>query len=358
MLFNGLLRNRSKNPRDNSPLKPVILITGCSSGIGLSLARLLWKEQQYQVIITARPTSLRKFKSELFVENERFWIRPLDVTDQASIEKLFSEIENKWGGVDILVNNAGICYRSAVEDMSPDEEFHQISTNYMGPMALIRQCLPYMRKNKQGQIINVSSVGGMMGMTTMASYSASKFALEGATEALWYELKPWNIKVSLIQPGFVNSDGYKHVIKSQQSILQKIRSPYRKHYNNMEKLVEKMMKLSPATASTISKSILKTIQSSNPKLRVRVTPDAHIFALLRRLLPRKTYHYLFYYSLPGILSWGKEFLPRQKQTQTFRRYTRTQKLPPIGTHNLIQIENKAPVFTENNWNQPVFQDKL
>lgn len=284
--------------------KQVVLVTGTTSGIGLELARLLW-QSPYRVVITGRTSSLEGFAKESFVENERFSIRPLDVTSLGQIHALIEQIEQEWGGVDILINNAGISYRSVVEEMTDEDEWQQMATNYLGPMCLIRSVLPMMRHKGFGRIINVSSVGGMMAMPTMASYSASKFALEGATEALWYELKPWNIQVSLIQPGFIHSESFRRVFFSK--VYQNLgeRSPYQEYYLQMSRFVEKMMNFSPATAEQIAKLILRTMERKHPPLRVPATPDAHFFTLMRRLLPRSIYHSLLYHSLPGIKHWGK-----------------------------------------------------
>jgi short-subunit dehydrogenase len=103
------------------------------------------------------------------------------------------------------ISRPSASYRAVVEHMSEPEEQHQFDTNYFGAVGLIRLVLPYMREIGRGKIINVSSVSGMLAMPTMGSYSASKYALEGLSEALWYEVRPLGINVSLIQPGFVKS---------------------------------------------------------------------------------------------------------------------------------------------------------
>jgi short-subunit dehydrogenase len=190
--------------------QPVVLVTGCASGIGLALARQLAKETRYRVVLTARTRSIEKLRNEI-KESDRIWLRELDVTNRDSRRELMQEIRAKWNRVNILVNNAGIAYRSVLEHMTEADERLQMSTNYLGPVALIRQVLPGMRRVGRGKIINVSSVSGMLAMPTMASYSASKYALEGMSEALWYEARPLGINVTLIQPGFVRSNSFKRV---------------------------------------------------------------------------------------------------------------------------------------------------
>ncbi|MCB0321357.1 MAG: SDR family NAD(P)-dependent oxidoreductase, partial [Bdellovibrionales bacterium] len=164
----------------------VVVITGTNSGLGLALAKE-FHNADYTVIATARPSNIlyHPLNSQ---QHNNVHIRPLDLISPESIEGLSKSIIEEFGRVDVLINNAGISFRSAVEQMNRDEEALQMQTNYFGPMTLIRSLLPYMREHGQGKIINISSVAGMMAMPTMGSYSASKFALEGASEALWYEL--------------------------------------------------------------------------------------------------------------------------------------------------------------------------
>ena len=143
----------------------------------------------------------------------------------------------------------------------------------------------------------------MMAMPTMGSYSASKFALEGASEALWYEMRPWGIHVTLIEPGFVNSESFKRVHYTRRSSNEQ--SPYHDYYENMASFVARLMRLSPATPEGIAKLIVDTIERRRPPLRIQATPDALFFSLLRRLLPRTIYHHLLYHSLPGVKRWVK-----------------------------------------------------
>ena len=197
-----------RNAQQN--FRPVILVTGCSSGIGLALGEMLHDLDNYRVVVTARARSLHVLK-ERFAESDRFMIRPLDVKSELERIGLIHEINEKWGGVNILVNNAGISYRAVVEHMTEMDELNQIATNYLGAVGLIRLVLPSMRELGRGKIINVSSVSGMLAMPTMASYSASKYALEGFSEALWYEARPLGISVTLVQPGFIHSQSFKNV---------------------------------------------------------------------------------------------------------------------------------------------------
>lgn len=282
-----------------------VLITGASTGIGLEIARAL-TTTEYRVILTARESSLPRFDVHAIGESQHVRIRPLDVTKTEERESIIEEAERDWGGVDMLINNAGLSYRAVVEHVEERERLLQMDVNFRSPMELIRLVLPGMRAKRAGRIITVSSVGGMMAMPTMAAYSASKFALEGAHEALWYEVRPWRIRVSLVQPGFVDSDGFQKVRYTSKSgrSEHELAEPYHEHYVNMSPFIAKLMKASRATPASVAKVVLKTMRQERPPLRVPATFDARAFALLRRIVPRSTYHWILYKMLPQVDTWG------------------------------------------------------
>ncbi len=282
-----------------------VLLTGSTTGIGLATARRLLKTT-HRLILTARTPSLRRFQMAGIHERDRVRLRPLDVTDLVQRQAVVEEAEQDWGGIDILINNAGIAFRAVVEHVTEEERLAQMDVNFLAPMELIRLVLPAMRAKNEGRIITVSSVGGMMAMPTMAVYSASKFALEGAHEALWYEARPWNIKVSLVQPGFVHSDGFQRVQYTAQSGRSKheLDEPYHEHYANMAPFIAKLMARSIASPDSVARVIVRTMNKKRPALRVPATLDARVFSVLRRILPRGVYHWLLYASLPKVQGWG------------------------------------------------------
>ncbi len=299
--------NFFKKKETSRTYKPVILVTGCSSGIGLALAHILYRHTEYRVVITAREKGLAKL-SDVFTFNDRFKAMALDVTSDSDRLRVVKEIIDLWGGVDILINNAGISYRSVIEHMTERDEKRQMATNYLGPMGLIRLVLPNMRLTGRGKIINVSSVSGMLAMPTMASYSASKYALEGASEALWYEMRPFGVSVTLIQPGFIRSNSFENVYYSEYSNPQNsLRGPYCDFYTNMSPFIAFMMKHSFTTADDVAKQILRVIKKQNPPLWIPATLDAKVFYYIRRILPRRLLLPFLYWCLPNAKTWSQAY---------------------------------------------------
>lgn len=288
------------------PARPVVFVTGASRGLGLALARHLLRLDRYHLVLTAREDSLRRLGREGFANLRNVALVPLDVTNAAERSEAVERVAEQWGGVDVLVNNAGIMTRAVMEHASEFDHHVQFDVNFHAPMELSRAVLPGMRARGWGRIINISSVGGMMAMPTMGIYSASKFALEGASEALSYEVRPWNVYVTLVQPGFINSDGFEKVRYTDRSqlALESDASPYRAHYEMMSSFIARIMRRVPATPEKVAAKVARVIESKRPSVRVAGTFDALVFSALRRMLPRDFYHEVLYRCLPGVSRWG------------------------------------------------------
>ncbi|MBX9769000.1 MAG: SDR family oxidoreductase, partial [Bdellovibrionales bacterium] len=298
--------------------KDVVLITGCSSGLGKALAERLILSRKYRVVVTAREKSFEVLQS-LFQESDEVMVRKLDVTDDSHIFEVVNDVCCIWGGINVLINNAGICYRAVVEHMDIHSEMIQLKTNYLGPMSLVRAVLPIMREQRSGRIVNVSSVSGMVSMPTMASYSASKHALEGASESLWYESKPYGIKVTLVEPGFVHSDSFKHVVYSTKAELSaSLKGPHSEYYESMAPMIERLMRWTFATPESIAEKMADLLEMDSPPLRLRVTLDAQLFAIFKKILPSRIFHKIMFWLLPGADRWGphgrKNFISRNNSS--------------------------------------------
>src|ERR1700687_560741 len=194
-----LVKNRNvSNMLQKAMNKPVWLITGCSRGLGHALAGAVLR-RGHRVILTARNAAPMQALAGAFPETAL--VCALDITKPEQIASVVSQAESRFGSIDVLVNNAGVGYLAAVEEGEEEAIRWQFETNFFGAAALIRAVLPGMRERRRGTIVNISSVAGFVSFAGMGYYAASKFALEGLTEALWQELEPLGIKVLLIEPG-------------------------------------------------------------------------------------------------------------------------------------------------------------
>lgn len=280
----------------------VVLITGASTGIGLALTKLLHRHPQYRVIATARESSLVRFAEEGLHNDAHLLLLPLDVTDKQQRFDAIEKANQHFGQIDVLVNNAGVCHRGVLEHLEEDDIEYLMQVNFHAPIHLSKLVVPSMRRQKSGHIINVSSVGGMMAMPSMGAYSATKFALEGASEALWYEMRPWNVRVSILEPGFIHSPSFKNTSFSQPALDAQLDpyNPYFKYYYYLNQLIAKGMRLSPATPERVARRITRVMNNPDPHFRIPATFDAWVFRMLRKFLPRGFYHRMLYANIPQV----------------------------------------------------------
>lgn len=179
------------------------LITGCSTGLGHSLAEAVLKAGD-NAVVTAR--DLEKVRALVREYPDTGVAAALDVTDRDQVQAAVALAEERFGGLDVLVNNAGFGYRAAVEE-GDDQEVHGLfATNFFGAVSMIKAVLPKMRSRRSGTILNVSSIAGRLAAPGSGYYSASKFALEGMSDALRKEVGPLGIRVSIIEPGAFRTD--------------------------------------------------------------------------------------------------------------------------------------------------------
>ncbi|KAE8356077.1 hypothetical protein BDV28DRAFT_127879 [Aspergillus coremiiformis] len=177
----------------------VWFITGASSGLGLSLS-LYALAAGHHVVGTVRNAS-KSSDAVKTIQDKGGKIIELDVTKAETVRPQVQQAERFYGKIDVLVNNAGYSLLGAVEDLNDKESALQMETNFFGPLRLIRSVLPGMRANRTGTIVNISSIAGQDALPSCGLYSASKFALEGLSEALARELAPFNISVLIVEPG-------------------------------------------------------------------------------------------------------------------------------------------------------------
>jgi short-subunit dehydrogenase len=260
----------------------VALVTGASSGIGFATAMALYREG-FIVYAAARRLDKMKRLKDIGME-----IISLDVTDDMSMQNCVNEILTKEGRIDVLVNNAGYGSFGAVEDVEMAEARNQIEVNLFGLARMTQLVLPTMRAQKSGKIVNISSMGGKIWTPFGAWYHATKFAVEGFSDCLRLELKPFGIKVIVIEPGGIATDwgeiAAEHLAKSSSKGA----------YSTLAtKTSESMKKLYAGKSLTkpevIGKCIAKAVQKRNPKTRYLLGYGAKPSVFLKHLVGDKIY---------------------------------------------------------------------
>jgi NAD(P)-dependent dehydrogenase (short-subunit alcohol dehydrogenase family) len=204
---------------------------------------------------------------------------PLDVRSNDSVAACLSAVSGLVDRLDILVNNAGYELAGALEELSLDEAKAQFETNFFGVVRMVKAVLPMMRRQKDGQIINVSSLAGLTPIPFMGIYSASKFALEGYTEALRLEVKPFNIRVSQIEAGFLKTP----MMNNRQMSVGRIADydPWRRRAFDAIRSSEE----NGPGPELVAATVLKIAASRNPRLRYVVGKQARFVTRLRRFFP-------------------------------------------------------------------------
>ncbi len=239
----------------------IVLITGCSTGIGRDLAQRLARAN-YTVIATARnPEALSDLPVALQL--------PLDVTDASSIASATKEAIDRFGRIDVLVNNAGYGVRGAVEDIPVEQVQQMFDVNVYGVMRMIRAVVPYMRQQKAGRVITIGSLAGKLVLPVNGTYSATKFALEALSDALRLELAPFGIQVVLIEPGNIRSNFMATAQANSQETLANPDSPYHVLYQQYLHAMTTMRKQEPGPEA-VSGVVQQAIETSKPKARYLV----------------------------------------------------------------------------------------
>ncbi len=261
-----------------------ILITGCSSGIGLCVANGL-KDRGYRVIATAR-----KKEDVTRLQLNGFEAFHLDLRDSLSIQNAVKETLNcTKGKLDALFNNGAYGQAGAVEDISREVLREQFETNLFGWHELTNLILPVMRKQGHGHIIQNSSILGFVSLPYRGAYNASKYALEGLTDTLRQELQGSNIKISLIEPGPIKSKFRQNALASFNRNVNPENSAHKIKYNTMLARLEKQGTASIFTLEpeAVLKKVIHALESSRPNIRYYVTFPTYLFGFLKRILPQR-----------------------------------------------------------------------
>ncbi|HKR73805.1 MAG TPA: SDR family oxidoreductase [Candidatus Nitrosocosmicus sp.] len=253
-----------------NPNQKVAVVTGSSSGIGKEVS-LVFARNGFTTYATMRNLQNKSiFKS--IIESEKLDIRfvQLDVTDDKSVEEAIQTISNQNGRLDILVNNAAYALTGAFEDLSMDEIKSQYETNVFGLIRTTQAVLPLMRKQRSGTIINISSGAGRFGYPTGSAYVSTKFAVEGLSEAISFELEAFGIRVILIEPGIVKTNFLNSMILAKKS--KNPVSEYAPLVKYVKSVIGEMAK-NGSDPAYVANVIMDSISTDDPKLRYLAGKD-------------------------------------------------------------------------------------
>ena len=241
-------------------MSQTVLVTGASSGIGQAIAQLL-TERGFNLYGTSRKPTGK--------------LIPLDVRSDDSVRACVDRV----GPIDVLVNNAGYSLMSAAEETSIDEAKAQLETNFFGAVRMVNAVLPAMRKAGAGKIINIGSLAGITAIPFSAFYTASKFAIDGYSEALWHEVRPFGIHVTVLEPGFIHTK----IGETTQTAARQL-APYDGVRQRAQAALARQVQHGIAPEK-VAATVLRAIESRNPKLRYRVGTDAAWLPRLKSVMP-------------------------------------------------------------------------
>ena len=259
--------------RTTEPARPrVWLVTGCSSGIGREIASAALRAGD-AVVATARDASTLRDLAE--AHPARALALALDVTDPAQVGRAVAEAGSRFGRIDVLVNNAGYGYLAAIEEGEEAEVRALFDTNFFGAVAMIRAVLPGMRARRSGHVVNVSSMAGLVANPGTGYYSASKFAVEGMSEALARELAPFGIRVTVVEPGPFRTDWAGRSMRRTSAPL----AAYADTVGARVEMIRALDGRQPGDPRRAADAILRAVAHPEPPLHLLLGPD--VVAALR-----------------------------------------------------------------------------
>jgi short-subunit dehydrogenase len=263
------------------------IVTGASSGIGEAIARQLAREGASVVITARRQERLDALKQEIESSGGRAITVAGDINSEAFRRRLVEETIGATGRIDALINNAGYGQRGPVEIVPMEVIRQNFETNFFSVVALSQLVIPFMRKQRSGRIVNISSVAGKISRPLTSIYSATKFALEAISDGMRFELAPFGIKVVIIEPGFITSE-FLGVANDSENALVDTDSPYQPLLENSGsgKDYQRLRKMA-GTPDDIAAIVLEALTSENPRPRYAAPFHAKFAIALKRWLPER-----------------------------------------------------------------------
>ena len=252
-------------------MEKVAIVTGSSSGIGFETALALAREGYYTYATMRDTKKGNQIKEIAKKEKLKLEVLEIDVDKNETVQSAINKIMNEKNRIDVLVNNAGYGLFGCLEDLSMDDLKAQFETNFFGIVRTSQAVIPVMRKQKSGIIVNISSVAGRIGFPVSPAYISSKFALEGLSESMRYELSPFGINIIIIEPGVIKTNFMSSTRKSM-----KPDSVYKDITNKVIMGISMMAEMG-THPQEVAKTIIKAIKSENPLPRYAVGNDAVMF---------------------------------------------------------------------------------
>ena len=260
----------SSNSPSSSSDQKVAIVTGSSTGIGYETSLILARNGFLTYATMRNLNKSEDMKLTVAKENLPIKIKQLDVTDDVSVTNAIQAISTEVGRIDVLVNNAGYGLNGAFEDLAMDEIKAQYETNVFGLVRTTQAVLPIMRRQKSGTIVNISSGAGRFGFPGSSAYVSTKFAVEGLSESMSYELEPFGIKVVIVEPGVIRTNFVDGMVVAKKS--QDPNSPYSQITQKIATGFEEMMK-NASSPDLVAKVVLDAITDENPSLRYLAGSD-------------------------------------------------------------------------------------
>lgn len=265
----------------------VVLVTGASSGIGKAIAEYLMKDGCRVYGTSRKPRSVSHDHGGACCDAGFIEMIQLDVCSDVSVNCAVDYVIKKEGHIDILINNAGFGIAGSVEDTSLEEAYSQFNTNFFGMLRMCRKVLPHMRRQHNGLIINISSVAGLISIPYQSMYSASKYAVEAVTEAMRIELKPFGVKVSMVEPG----DTRTGFTSSRQFTAASKDSDYKPYFTKSINTMIESEQNGPGPEKVVS-AVVRIISMKNPPIRITAGFSYKLIVFLKRILPSRLVEFI------------------------------------------------------------------
>lgn len=263
--------------------KKVAVVSGSSSGIGLATSLALARSGFHTYATMRNLAKSARVRDVAAREKLPLEVVQLNVNDGRSVNDAVAKITAERGRIDVLVNNAGYGLVGALEDLSIEELKAQYDTNFFGLIRLTQAVLPLMRKQNGGIIVNISSVTGRIGFPGISAYASTKFALEGLSEAISYELEPFGIKVVMVEPGVIKTNFAGGMVVARKAGDPS--SPYLQMTQQMNATFSSLMENGSSPPEVVAKAVLQAVTAENPKQRYLAGDDAVALMDMKRKAP-------------------------------------------------------------------------